>query len=225
MPTRISLVGRTVRLDPLTIGDVGDLVLAATEDRATYAFTSVPGDRASMATYVESVLADEDAGLALPFVQRRVDTGAVVGSTRFLDLVYWTTPPTLSSSPYVRPETVDRTVPSTVEIGATWLAASAQRTGVNTEAKALLLAHAFDTWAVERVTIKTDARNARSRAAIQRIGATFEGVLRAEQIGYDGVIRDNAYFSIVRSEWPAVRAALQRRIDRCSSARHNRQPG
>ncbi len=213
MPARVSLVGRTVRLDPMEPTDVDALVAAASEDRSTYAFTLVPADVASMRAYVESVLDDERAGLSLPFVTRRADTGQVVGSTRFLDLVYWSVPPTLRSSPHVRPGTVDRTVPSTVEIGATWLAASAQRTAVNTEAKLLMLGHAFETWAVERVTIKTDARNTRSRQAIERIGAGSEGVLRAEQIAYDGTIRDNAYFSVIRPEWPEVRAALCTRLD------------
>ncbi len=211
MPDRTRLVGRTVRLDPLDLEWVDGLVAAANEDRGTYAFTLVPGDVDGMTVYVRSALADEAAGVSLPFVLRRVDTGRVVGSSRFLDLRYWTVPPTLAGSPHVRAETVARAVPSTVEIGATWLAASAQRTGVNTEAKLLLLGHAFETWAVERVTVKTDARNARSRRAIERIGARFEGVLRAEQIGYDGAIRDNAWYSIIRPEWPEVRAALERR--------------
>ncbi|MET0275509.1 MAG: GNAT family protein, partial [Acidimicrobiia bacterium] len=100
----------------------------------------------------------------------------------------------------------------TAEIGSTWLAASAQATPVNTEAKLLLLRHAFDTWRVERVTFKTDARNERSRRAIERIGATFEGVRRAHTIASDGTIRDSAYFSIVRSEWPAIEHELERRL-------------
>ncbi|MCU1457228.1 MAG: acetyltransferase [Actinomycetia bacterium] len=213
MPHPVTLLGDVVRLEPLDPGHVDALVSAANEDRSTYAFTRVPPDAPSMRSYVESVLADQAAGLALPFATRRLDTGQVVGSTRFLDLVYWTTPPTLTSSPYVRPGTVDRTAPSTVEIGATWLAASAQRSAVNTEAKLLMLGHAFETWAVERVALKTDARNTRSRQAIERIGARFEGVHRAEQIGYDGAIRDNAYYSIIRSEWPGIRDALRRRLD------------
>jgi len=95
-----------------------------------------------------------------------------------------------------------------VEIGATWLAASAQRTRCNTEAKILMLAQAFDVWQVHRVSLKTDARNAKSRRAIERLGALFEGVRRADMPGSDGSVRDSAYYSIVRAEWPDVRKRL-----------------
>ena len=101
-----------------------------------------------------------------------------------------------------------------MEIGATWLAASAQRTRCNTEAKYLLLSHAFDVWRVHRVTLKTDARNAQSRRGIERIGAVFEGVRRAHMPAQDGSIRDSAYYSIVRAEWPAVRKALEAALAR-----------
>jgi RimJ/RimL family protein N-acetyltransferase len=99
-----------------------------------------------------------------------------------------------------------------VEIGSTWLAASAQRTGVNTEMKLLMLAHAFDVLGVRRVTLKTDARNRRSRDNIERVGATFEGVLRAHMPAMDGGIRDSAWYSILDSEWPAVRGRLTARL-------------
>jgi len=103
-------------------------------------------------------------------------------------------------------------VPSVVEIGSTWLAASVQGTSVNPETKLLMLSHAFDTWRVHRVTFKTDARNEQSRRAIARLGAQFEGIRRAHRIGSDGAIRDSAYFSIVRAEWPAVRDGLLARL-------------
>jgi RimJ/RimL family protein N-acetyltransferase len=96
-----------------------------------------------------------------------------------------------------------------VEIGSTWLTPDAQRTAINTHAKLLMLTHAFEAWCVHRVSLKTDARNTRSRNAIQRIGARFDGVLRAHMPGFDGVIRDTAFFSILASEWPAVRDRLQ----------------
>jgi RimJ/RimL family protein N-acetyltransferase len=99
-----------------------------------------------------------------------------------------------------------------VEIGYTWLAASAQRTRCNTEAKFLLLQHAFETWEVHRVTIRTDERNQRSRAAIARLGAHFEGIRRAEKPGADGSVRDSAMFSIIAAEWPAIRARLRERL-------------
>jgi RimJ/RimL family protein N-acetyltransferase len=126
-----------------------------------------------------------------------IDGDRVVGSTRFLDLDYWTD---------------DRNTPSAAEIGATWLAASAQRSRVNTECKLLLLTHAFDVWRVARVTFKTDARNQRSRDAIARIGATFEGIRRAHVPATDGTIRDSAYFSIIRGEWPEIQQALRTRL-------------
>jgi len=102
--------------------------------------------------------------------------------------------------------------PDVVEIGATWLAAAAQRTPINTEAKVLMLTHAFDHWRVHRVSLMTDARNQRSRDAIGRLGARFDGILRAARPASDGVIRDTAAFSILEAEWPAVRANLEARL-------------
>src|SRR4051812_26647629 len=101
--------------------------------------------------------------------------------------------------------------PDGVEIGSTWLAASAQRTAINSEAKLLMLRHAFETWGVHRVTLKTDARNQRSRDAIERLGAKLDGVLRAWQRAADDGPRDTAVFSILKAEWPLVRARLERR--------------
>jgi RimJ/RimL family protein N-acetyltransferase len=142
------------------------------------------------------VLEDERAGCALPFVTTLSEGARVVGSTRFLDLDDWG----------------EGWTPKVGEIGATWLAPSVQRTAVNTEAKLLMLRHAFDVWEVERITLKTDARNARSRAAIERIGAQFEGIRRAHVPASDGGARDSAYYSIIRREWPEVRAGLERRL-------------
>ena len=102
--------------------------------------------------------------------------------------------------------------PDAVEIGSTWLAPSAQRTAINTHAKLLMLTHAFEAWAVLRVTLKTDARNLRSRAAIERIGARFDGVLRAHMPAFDGGVRDTAFYSIVAVEWPELRRALLDRV-------------
>ncbi|MET0895319.1 MAG: GNAT family protein [Acidimicrobiia bacterium] len=210
MPERVVLEGEVVRLEPLDFVHVDGLVAAASEDRTTYDFTLVPADRASMREYVASALDDEQIGWALPFAIHRLADARIVGSTRFLDLDYWETG--IAAWPPGRPSAGGAGAPSTAEIGSTWLAASAQATPVNTEAKLLLLRHAFDTWRVERVTFKTDARNERSRRAIERIGATFEGVRRAHTIASDGTIRDSAYFSIVRSEWPAIEHELERRL-------------
>jgi RimJ/RimL family protein N-acetyltransferase len=212
MVERVVLTGEVVTLRPLTIDDVDALVAAASEDRATYAFTPVPDDVGAMRAYVEAALEDERGGWALPFVTtHHVDgcvDGRVVGSTRFLDLDDW------DARRVAGPPSGARGTPRTAEIGATWLAASAQRTRVNTEAKLLMLGHAFDTWGVERITFKTDSRNARSRAAIERVGAQFEGIRRAHVPASDGGIRDSAYYSIVRAEWPAVRAGLEVRLGR-----------
>jgi len=197
MPERVTLEGSVVRLDPLELCHVDALLRAASEDRTTYGFTMVPRTEVEMRAYVTAALDDEDSGWALPFVIRERATGHVVGTSRFLDLDYWTSPPAW---------------PNTAEIGSTWLAASAQRTGVNSEAKLLLLTHAFEAWDVVRVTFKTDARNQRSRDAIARIGARFEGIRRAHCVASDGTIRDSAYFSIVASEWPAVKDALLKRV-------------
>jgi RimJ/RimL family protein N-acetyltransferase len=202
MDAHVMLTGNVVRLEPLEPAHVGALVAAASEDRATYALTHAPGDTAGMTAYVDKALQERADGASVPFVVRLVDTGRVVGTTRFLNLEYWPLPG--GPDP--------RDVPSTAEIGATWLAASAQRTAVNTEAKALLLTHAFEVWEVCRVSLQTDARNERSRAAIQRIGGQFEGVRRAHKLAADDTIRDSAFYSITADEWPAVKAALGARL-------------
>jgi len=206
MVERVVLAGDVVTLRPMTTDDVGTLVAAAGEDRATYGFTPVPDGEAGMRDYVDAVLEDERGGWALPFVTTLTADGRVVGSTRFLDLDDW------SGRRVGGPPLGALDTPRTAEIGATWLAASVQRTAVNTEAKLLMLRHAFDTWKAERITLKTDARNARSRAAIERLGAQFEGIRRAHVPASDGGIRDTAYYSILSDEWPGVRAGLEARL-------------
>ena len=202
----LTLQGNLVRLEPLSLDHVPALTEAATNDRSTCCFTLVPGDTEAMAAYVATALAEQLTGRTLAFAT--VAHGDVVGSTRFMDMDYWHD--SAVSSP--------RVVPSVVEIGSTWLSASAQRTGANSEAKLLMLSHAFETWRVHRVTFKTDARNQRSRRAIERIGATFEGIRRAHVVAYDGTIRDSAYFSIIASEWPEVKRLLCALVERRPSA-------
>jgi RimJ/RimL family protein N-acetyltransferase len=196
MVERIELCSAGVVLEPLVLAHVDDLVAAAAEDRSTYAFTWVPHDAATTRAYVESALADEQRGWALPFAVRLRSSERIVGTSRFMDIDYWT----------------DSPIPDAVEIGSTWLAASAQATHVNPEIKLLMLRHAFDAWDVQRVTFKTDARNEQSRRAIARLGASFEGVLRAHKFASDGTVRDTACFSILRAEWPAVREGLVQRV-------------
>lgn len=188
------LAGRLVRLEPLDASHAGDLAAAAGEDRATYDYTVVPDGLAGAAAYVADLLGARGRGETVPFVQREVASGRVVGATRFMTLRFE------GESPYA------------VEIGGTWLAASAQRSGLNTEAKLLLLDHAFGVWGVARVDLKTDARNERSRAAILRLGATFEGVLRRWQpslvLGEEGRYRDSAIYSFIDVEWSERRRHL-----------------
>jgi RimJ/RimL family protein N-acetyltransferase len=203
----VVLVGDLVTLRPMTVDDIDALVVAATEDRSTYAFTPVPADVDAMHAYVTAALDDQAMGWALPFVTTLTADERVVGSTRYLDLDDWSPERRVGGPPLGAVDT-----PLTAEIGATWLAASAQRTAVNTEAKLLMLTHAFDTWGCERITFKTDARNARSRAAIERLGAQFEGIRRVHVRATDGGLRDTAYYSIVRAEWPDVREGLEARL-------------
>jgi RimJ/RimL family protein N-acetyltransferase len=129
----------------------------------------------------------------------------VVGSTRFLEIAYWQWPPGATHQ--------RRGVPDVTDIGFTWLAGSAQRTPVNTEAKLLMMTHAFEVWDVHRVALQTDVRNARSRAAIERIGGKLDGLLRADRPGSDDTVRTSARYSILAAEWPDVKARLQARLN------------
>jgi N-acetyltransferase len=192
--------GRWVSLEPLAVGHVAGLAEAAAIDRSTYRWTTVPEGPESMGRYLDDLLAHKAAGSALPFAQRRVADGALVGCTRFFVHDHWK----------------GRADPDEVEIGGTWLAPDAQRTPINTEAKLLLLTHAFDIWACERVCLCTDARNERSRVAIERIGARFEGVLRSHRAshvaGEEGRARDSAMFAVTAGDWPGVRSGLRARL-------------
>ena len=196
-----SLRGDCVELISLTRQQAAALVAAADVDRSSYGFTEVPADEASMTRYVDKLLAQRDADDAVPFAQRLVDGGRIVGCTRFMELRWWT---------------ADGSTPEEVEIGGTWLAADVQRSGVNTEAKLLLLTHAFETWRVRRVALCTDARNEASRTAIERIGARFEGVLRNHRpstvTGEHDRVRNSALYSITDDEWPIVRSGLDARM-------------
>jgi RimJ/RimL family protein N-acetyltransferase len=202
----VVLEGRHVRLEPLAPDHARALLAAASGPRDTYGFTTVPPDEPSTLRYIEAALRDQEAGRALPFATVGKATGRVVGSTRFGNIEYWAWP---AGNPYQRGEDL----PDVVEIGWTWLAAESQRTPINTEAKLLMLTHAFEAWRVHRVSLMTDARNERSRRAIQRVGARFDGVIRAQRPGSDGTIRDTAAFSILESEWPTVKRQLHSRLN------------
>ncbi|MFF4355942.1 GNAT family N-acetyltransferase [Streptomyces sp. NPDC001604] len=192
------LQGRLVRLEPLIHRHVADLAVAAEENRGTYGFTWVPRAE-EVGEYVDAQLARAATGRLLPYAQVSVATGQAVGATSYWEPRCWRAEDRLDA----------------VEVGFTWLGASAQGTGINAEAKLLLFRHAFEVWEVSRVDLKTDARNERSRAAIQSVGARFEGVLRnwsrSWAPGEDGRLRDSAIFSITAEEWPECRERLEER--------------
>lgn len=185
--------GGTVILEPLQTGHE-DALLAAAADGELWnlKLTVVPGAD-TIAHYVETAIAGRNAGTVMPFAIVRREDDRVVGSTRF-----WK---------------IDR-VNRKLEIGHTWLSASVQRSGVNTEAKYLLLRHAFDVMHCVRVQFTTDELNEKSRAAILRIGATQEGIVRHERIMPDGRKRNSVRFSIIDAEWPEVCAELERKTAR-----------
>lgn len=199
------LDGCFVRLVPLTLDYIEAISTAAGGPRSTYEWTTVPNGVAQTDAYVRTILDEQEAGRGLPFVTVNRETGTVVGMTRFLNIEYWAWP---EGNAHQR----GRSLPDAVEIGGTWLAEPAQRTAINTEAKLLMLMHAFETWRVHRVRLMTNRRNERSRAAIERIGGKLDGILRAHTPGSDGAIRDSAVYSIVEAEWPAVEANLKARL-------------
>ncbi len=206
--TPITLEGRFVRLLPLTNAHVRPLLSAAAGSRESFQYTWVPEPTtADVTRYISAAVAAFEAGAAHPFATVRIDSpDTVVGSTRFLNLEYW---PDATGHPSTRD------FPDVVEIGSTWLSHDAQRTQVNTEAKLLMLTHAFETWEVQRVVLRTDARNAKSRANIERIGAKFEGTLRHHKHSTDGAnngLRDTATYSIIREEWDVVKSSLNEKL-------------
>jgi len=182
------LEGPNVRLEPLTVEHLDGLCDAGLDPDLWKLTVSRIRTRADMQRYADDAFADQRAGTALPFATVWRETGRVIGSTRFGN-----------ASPANR----------RVEIGWTWLARPWQRTGANTEAKYLMLRHAFERWNCIRVELKTSALNHRSRAAILRIGAREEGILRHHMINEDGSLRDSVFFSILAGEWPEVRRRLE----------------
>jgi N-acetyltransferase len=194
------LTGDFVRLEPFAPRHLHPLWEAAAGHAGRFALTQVPKTVEEMKAYLEEGMAAAAEGAMVPFATVRLADERVVGSTRFCNLERW-------RWPYGRPARA-AAAPDAVEIGWTWLTPTAQRTAVNTEAKRLMLAYAFETWGVERVTLKTDERNAQSRAGIERLGARLDGLLRAHLPAADGGVRTSAVYSILAAEWPAVRARL-----------------
>lgn len=196
------LEGRLVRLEPLSQRHAPDLARAVEEDRGSYAFTWVP--RADeVEQYIDGLLATAATGKLAPYAQVARTSGRAVGATAFWEPRLW-------------PGDDDRLC--AIEVGFSWLAGPSQGTGLNTESKLLMFGQAFDEWDVARVDLKTDARNSRSRAAIESVGAQFEGVLRSWSRswapGEDGMLRDSAMYSVIAAEWPECRLKLEARLER-----------
>lgn len=191
--TPLTLEGSVVRLEPVRREHAARF-WAAAEDSHEEIFRWFPY---SMKTprefeqFVATILDEERRGDSLAFATVERRSGQVIGSTRFMN--------------------IDR-VNHRVEIGSTWIAPAWQRTAVNTEAKYLMLRHAFEVWGCVRVELKTDALNERSRNAILRLGATEEGTLRKHLFTWTGRIRDSVYFSILDTEWPDVKARLEGKL-------------
>jgi len=189
--TPVTLEGRHVRLEPLAQTHHAALCTVGLDPELWELIPYRVATSEDMAAYIQTALNLQAAGTALPFATVHAPSGQVIGSTRFMNI-----------------DLANRRV----EIGATWIAAPWRRTAVNTEAKYLMLRHAFETLGCIRVELKTDALNQRSRNAIRRIGATEEGTLRQHMITWSGRLRDSVYFSVLDSEWPRVKRDLEQKL-------------
>lgn len=188
----IVLKGRHVTLEPLRVEHAEELAAAIAPDDDVFRWTSTaPRGVEPMRSWILARQTDRPAGRALAFLQRDPVSGRAMGSTSLFD---WSEGERCA------------------EIGHTWLVRPFRRTGANTEAKLMLLTYGFETLGLARVQIVTDARNQRSRDAIARLGATFEGILRNHRRGFDGELRDSPCFSFVDREWPAAKAALEAKL-------------
>ena len=206
MEKTATLTGRTIRLEPLEEVHAEGLVSAAATDNSLYRWSPVPQGLKEAKEYIRTALDLRTAGSALAFATIRMEDGVVIGSTRFFNIEKWNW-----AAGHARQ---NRTFPDACEIGYTWLAQSAVRTAANTEGKLLMLDMAFEKWQVFRVCFHADARNERSRTAIERIGGKMEGILRAHRLAVDQIPRDSARFSILSSEWPEVKRRLEKLLDR-----------
>jgi RimJ/RimL family protein N-acetyltransferase len=187
------LSGRLVRLEPLAVSHTADLFASFAEDRSIWQWLPLrpPESDEEMREGIKQHLAAQEAGLFVAFAQIDVGSGRAVGVTNYLGI-----------APH----------DGGLEVGGTWLGKKAQRTGINREAKYLLLRHAFEDLGAVRVQLKTDARNAQSQQAIERLGAVREGVLRKHMRLWDGFVRDTVMFSVIEPEWPTVKARLDVRV-------------
>ena len=191
-PQSVTLTGRHVRLEPLQPAHA-DALFAAGRDPGIHRYLTgpAPAGPADVAATIAAAGAAAAAGAQVPFAIIDLASGRVAGTTRLFDI---------------------RRADRALEIGHTWLAAEFQRTALNTEAKYLLLRHAFESLGAVRVQLKTDERNTQSRRAIERLGARFEGILRNYQTRWDGYVRNTAMYALTDADWPAVRARLEARL-------------
>lgn len=189
----VTLDGRIVRLEPLELAHVPALAEVGLDAPIWQWTLARPRSEADLRDWAQAAIRNRDAGTELPFVTLEASTGRPIGSSRYLNIVL---------------------EHRRLEIGWTWLAPPWQRTGANREAKLLMLRHAFETLGCRRVEFKTDSLNEPSRRALLGIGATFEGIFRNHMVMPDGRMRHSAYYSVIDDEWPAVKAALERSIDR-----------
>ena len=194
----VVLEGERVRLEPMRRDHLPALAEAGRYDELWKWTSTMANTPAAMAEYMEAALAEAEALRSLPFVTIDKPSAAIVGSTRFGNI-----------------DPANRRA----EIGWTWISPPFQRTYVNSEAKYLMLRHAFDVWNCVRVELKTDVLNEKSRAAMRRLGAVEEGVLRRHIVTHTGRFRDTIYYSILDHEWPAVRARLEARLRTASITR------
>ena len=190
----LTLEGKHVRLEPLR-AEHARLFWDVAKNSLDDIFRWIPYAMTAEADFDKLVMQafdEQQRGVSVVFATVARQSGTVVGSTRFMN--------------------IDR-ANRHVEIGSTWIAPAWQRTAINTEAKYLMLRHAFEDWQCLRVEFKTDALNQRSRTAILRLGAQQEGIFRRHMMTHTGRVRDSVYFSVIDSEWPAVKAGLERRLE------------
>lgn len=190
-PIILALPGGAARLEPLRADHAPDLFAASRPHIWRFMAVKAPTVEIDVLAWIATALDNQRAGTDLPFAIIHVPSGRAVGSTRYLEI-----------QPAHR----------SLEIGWTWITPDLQRTAINTECKLLLLRHAFEDLGCVRVQLKCDARNTQSRAAIERLGAVKEGVLRHHRVMPDGFLRDTVCYSILAAEWPAVRAGLETRL-------------
>jgi len=189
----VVLEGQNVRLEPLSLAHFSRLAEIGLQGDTFRWFTEPVRTRAAMHKFIVTALEEQAAGKSLPFATIDKPSDLAVGSTRFMNI----------EPAHLR-----------VEIGSTWIAPPWQRTAINTEAKYLMMRHAFETWGCNRVELKTDSLNQQSRRAIARIGAKEEGIFRNHMVTASGRLRHSVYFSVIRKEWPDVKAALEAKMER-----------